>query len=38
MRVSAYSKEDLGVGVYLGGQKVEGKGKTEEVGSGEVVA
>ena len=34
----AYSKGDLGVGVYMGGQKGEGKGETEEVRSGEVVA
>ena len=34
----AYSKGDIGVGVYLGGQKGEGNGKTEEFGSGEVVA
>ena len=38
MRVLAYIQGDLGVGVQLGGQKGEGSGKTEEVGSGEVVA
>ena len=36
--MTAYSKGDLGDGVYLGGQKVEVSGNMEEVGSGEVVS
>ena len=36
--MSAYSKGELGVGANLGVDKGEGKKKTEEVRSGEVVA
>ena len=37
MRVSVYIQGDIGVSVYLGGQKGEGRRrKTEEVGSGVV--